>query len=731
MALAELKYEVPKLDKGYAGKALYINLDKMEIKIEDIPDDVKEKFVGGRGFDLWMMWKYLPKDKKTEWDDPENVLSISSGPLAGTTVFPGSGKSIVTAISPLTGIIIDSNVGGYFGPYLKYAGFDVIAIQGKAQKDVLIYVDGEEGKIVIEEAEDLPAETYKIGTLLTEKYAADEKEKRDISVVSAGPGAEHSRMGCLNFSWFDTRRGYVRYKQAGRGGTGTVFRNKKLKALVVKKKNVRTETNNPADLEKLKEIGRKHTKEMVELDPKQNEMRILGTTHLVTIMNDYDLLPTKNFKYGSDPKAPEIGGEVYRKIFEKGPDPCWKGCAVGCTHGVKEFECKTGPFKGQKVSVDGPEYETLAGCGSNWYVWDPYAVLEVNFYCDNYGLDTISIGTTIAFLMECYEYGILNEERTGGLKLEWGNAEAALELIHQIAKGEGFGKIAGQGIKRLKEYFIKEYNLTEEQIKLLDDIGMESKGLEFSEYMTKESLAQQGGYGLTLKGPQHDEAWLIFEDMVRGNLPTFEKKAEALWWFPMWRTAFGLLGLCKLPWNDIVPEDNREFAAGKIEKDGRKVPEDLADPAKIPEHVLNYIDYFNAVTGKNYVHKDYITMSERMYNFQRAFNLLFLPEGVTPRDLDRIPYRAMGPVTEEEFDSRYDKYYRKQLIEEVGVNPDEMTKEEQMAALRKYREERYEKLKDAVYERRGWSKNGVPTVEKLKELGIDFPELVELVKKYQ
>ncbi|MHA1224426.1 MAG: aldehyde ferredoxin oxidoreductase N-terminal domain-containing protein, partial [Candidatus Heimdallarchaeaceae archaeon] len=218
MVIKEFKYEVPIIEKGYAGKFLYINLETMTITIEDISEEVKEKFTGGRGFDIYLMWKYLPKDKKTKWDDPENLLCIASGPLGGTTNFPGSGKSIVTAVSPLTGIIIDSNVGGYFGPYLKYAGFDALAIQGKAKNEVSIYIDGDEGKLIIEEADDLPSETYKIGSILTEKYSKEEREKRDISVVSAGPGAEHTRMGCLNFSWFDPRRGYVRYKQAGRGG---------------------------------------------------------------------------------------------------------------------------------------------------------------------------------------------------------------------------------------------------------------------------------------------------------------------------------------------------------------------------------------------------------------------------------------------------------------------------------------------------------------------------------
>jgi aldehyde:ferredoxin oxidoreductase len=131
--------------------------------------------------------------------------------------------------------------------------------------------------------------------------------------------------------------------------------------------------------------------------------------------------------------------------------------------------------------------------------------------------------------MECYESGILNEERTGGLKLNFGNADAAMELLHQVSRGEGFGPIAGQGVRKMKEIFAKN---GWGDPKFMQDIGMENKGLEYSQYVSKESLAQQGGYAMTNKGPQHDEAWLIFMDMVNNQIPTFEKKAEALHYFP-------------------------------------------------------------------------------------------------------------------------------------------------------------------------------------------------------
>jgi aldehyde:ferredoxin oxidoreductase len=310
--------------------------------------------------------------------------------------------------------------------------------------------------------------------------------------------------------------------------------------------------------------------------------------------------------------------------------------------------------------------------------------------------------------MECYENGILNKERTGGLELNFGNAEAAMELMHQLARGEGFGLIAGKGVHQMKKIFA-ENGWGDAQF--LQDIGMENKGLEYSEYVSKESLAQQGGFAMTNKGPQHDEAWLIFMDMVNNQIPTFADKAEALHYFPMFRTWFGLVGLCKLPWNDVEPVNNAE----------------TDEPAKVPEHVDNYVTIYKAVTGKDFDKEEMIRMSERVYNFQRIFNLR---QGYGKRANDAQPYRAAGPVTVEEYESRAERYDT-QMKEILGVNPEGKTSEEKVAITRAYRESQYEKLLDAVYKRRGWTGNGVPKIEHLKNIGMDLPELMEVIKDHQ
>ncbi|HOH79601.1 MAG TPA: aldehyde ferredoxin oxidoreductase C-terminal domain-containing protein [Candidatus Cloacimonadota bacterium] len=704
--LAEFNYELAPVIKGYNRRTLYINVGEKAIKSKPVTDMMIDKFVGGKGFDLFLMWHGVQDD--THWDSPENEICISFGPLCGNTSYPGSGKSIVTTISPLTGIPVDCNVGGHFGPYSKFSGWDAIEIQGKADEEVIVYIDGDKGIVQILSAPDEEINSHILAERLIEEFADDPEKHQFVSVVSSGKGAEHVPISCLNFSFWDKRRKVARLKQAGRGGTGMVFRDKKIKALVVKYSGLKGDTNNPVDLETLQKTGLKLHKEIEAGDSTQCHMREIGTAHLMEIMDDYDLLPIRNFKYGQMPEARALASWEFKNLFTQGmADGCWYGCSLSCCKAVDNFVPRSGPYKGHKVCVDGPEYETAAGCGSNLCIWDPKDVVELNFYCDTYGIDTISFGTSVAFAMECFENGILNLERTGGIDLSWGNADSVFELIHQMARGEGFGVTVGQGVRKMKDIFAREYGADPA---FLQDIGMEAKGLEYSQYMSKESLAQQGGYTLALKGPQHDEAWLIFMDMVNNHIPTFEDKAEALHYFPMFRTWFGLQGLCKLPWNDIEPANNAE----------------TDEPAKVPEHVQNYVDIYKAITGKPLDKHELIRQSERVYNFQKVFCMRF---GKGRRIDDVPPYRAVGPVTEEEYLSRQERY-DKALKEKQNIDPTGLSTQDKMKLLRQYREDQYQQLIDAVYRRKGWTPEGVPTLEHLKSIGMDLPEVIAVVSKH-
>lgn len=702
--LKEHKYKWHPIEKGYNNRTLYVNLSENRIEEKPVTQLMKDKFIGGKGFGLKLLWEGTKPD--TKWNDPENEIVISPGPIAGITQYSGTGKSLVVSISP-TDFVMDSNVGGFYGPFLKFCGFDAIEIQGKAKNDVIIVIDETTETVRIEEAPMEELDSHLLAEQLTKMYA-DEGKEINVSVVSSGKAAEHSLIGMLNFSFYDKKRKEVRLKQAGRGGIGSVFRDKKIKALVTKVKNISGSRNNVVDLPAIMERGKRFNREMKELDDSQCQMTQVGTAHLVEIMNDYDLLPTNNYKYGSHKDINNIDSVEWKKRFTQGvPDGCWLGCNMSCAKGIDQYELQTGPYKGQKVIVDGPEYENAAGLGSNCGIFDPDYIIEANFYCDTYGICTITWGTVLAFTMECYENGILNKERTGGLELNFGNKEAAIETMHQLARGEGFGKIVGLGIAQMKKLFV-EKGWGEKAF--LDDIGMVNKNLEYSEYVSKESLAQQGGFAMTNKGPQHDEAWLIFMDMVNNQIPSFEDKAEALHYFPMFRTWFGLNGLCKLPWNDVEPENNAE----------------TDEPAKVPEHVDNYVTIFNAVTGLNIDKHEMIRQSERVYNYQRIFNIR---RGYGTREFDAQPYRAAGPVTNEEYESRQERY-DKQLLD-LGFEINGKSTDEKKTVLRKHREEQYEKLLDAVYKRRGWNKNGIPTLEQLKVLEMELPELIETLKPFQ
>lgn len=702
--LGECSYKLQSIEKGYANRTLYINLSDNTIFEKPVTQQMKDLFTGGRGFALKLLWDAVIPE--TKWDDPENELVIANGPICGITAYPGSGKSTVVTLSPLTENVIDSNVGGYFAPFLKFSGFDALEIQGKAANDVVVFIDGDSGRVTIESFPLDAVDSHDLGNVLTTHYGGDEKGKRSIAVLTTGQAAEYTRYALINSTWYDVRRKEARFKQAGRGGVGRVFRDKKIKAIVVRFSDMGGDNNGVADMPLIRKAGQRINKEIANFDDKQNQMRKVGTANIVEIMDHFDLLPTHNFRFGSHPETYKIDSKVWKEAFTQGvPDGCWLGCSMSCSHGVDHFLLKTGPYAGQCVLVDGPEYENVAGLGSNIGNFDPQKVLELNFYCDTYGVDSISFGNSVAFAMECYEEGFLNKERTGGLELNFGKAEAVLKLLHQLAHGEGFGAIVGQGVRKMKDYFVSEFGA---DAKFLDDIGMEIKGMEISEYLTKESIAQQGGYGLATKGPQHDEAWLIFMDQIHNLLPSFKDKAEALHYFPMWRTWFSLHGLCKLPWNDISPENNKQ----------------TDEPAKVQEHVENYTWIHQGVTGKPTTVQDLLNQSERVYNFQKVFALRM---GRVGRKHDYPPYRAMGPVTALEYESRRARY-DEQLKRFVEIDPEGLSTQEKMAHLRQYREQQYDLLVDAVYSRRGWDANGIPTKQKLKDLNMDLPEILAVVE---
>jgi aldehyde:ferredoxin oxidoreductase len=321
---------------------------------------------------------------------------------------------------------------------------------------------------------------------------------------------------------------------------------------------------------------------------------------------------------------------------------------------------------------------------------------------------------TIGFFMECLQRGFLSADDVG-YDLTFGNINAVDRLLHEIAKGEGFGRVAGQGVARGKKWVAEKYasrnNVSVDNILAeLNKFGMEVKGLEFSMYVTKESLAQQGGYGFALKGPQHDEAWLIFIDQVHKEIPSLEQKASALKWFPLIRTWFNATGLCKLPWIDVRNPE----AAGTPE------------PAKNTPTLAYYVDYLNGTTGSHKNLQDILDDSERLQLLQKMINLR---QGKGTRASDQIPLRAMGPVYLNEYQSR-SEYYDGWLQENSGDSKLPESAEQRLNLLIEKRKKAYQQLCDMVYEKKGYTSQGIPKRETVKKFGLMDEQASKLLDKF-
>jgi len=712
MTIAEINYTPVKIVRGYTDRILRVDLTHRTIEIEILPHDFKEKWIGGRGYALKLIWDGT--NEETRYDSPENILVLAGGPLGAEPLFPGSGKFIAGTISPLTGTFIDSNVGGHFAPLLKLSGFDALAITGIASEEVVLLIDSDAGKIrLIRAPQGEGAINY--ATELIGIFC-HEKKPENVAAVAAGVGGKNSYFGIINSLFYDIKRKRFRSKQAGRGGTGTVMRHKGLKAVVVANSFPRTKANHPAHPEMVKDAGRKLKQIIKTQDPRYLNLNSWGTTVLIEYMNNFNILPVHNYQLGAHEEAHCLYSDVFRKEYfsTEFQDGCYYGCNLACAKGVENITLMSGPYGGKRVSVDGPEYETAA-IGPVTGIFSPPFVLEYNWYCDEYGLDTISTGLTIAFLMECYQHGFLTTDDIG-FSLKWGDSERVLHLVHDIASGEGFGKIAGKGVRFLKGWVAETYcrnnNGDRESIlQELGKLGMECKGLEFSLYVTKESLAQQGGYGFALKGAQHDEAWLIFMDQINNELPTLELKAKALKWFPLFRTWFNATGLCKLPWIDVRHPE------------AANTPE----PAKNLPSAQYFVEYYQGVVGINKALEDLLEDSERLYTLQKLINL---KHGVGTREHDQIPLRAMSPVFPEEYKARQE-HYDNQLAEVLGGREKlPANLEQRLDLLIGIRQEQYRELCNAVYKEKGYDQNGVPTQETLARFDLLDGKTNDLIEKY-
>jgi aldehyde:ferredoxin oxidoreductase len=705
------------IQRGYTNKILSIDLTSGSIKAPELDARVRDYFLGGRSLGLYLLHKAITSQTKAS--DPENPLIIANGPLGGIPQFPGTAKAMAISLSPLTGIPGVSNFGGHFGAYLKYAGFDALQVTGKAARSVMIVIDSYKGTITLEDAP-LDDEAFDLERHIVERFTAAGYDKRHIAFLSTGIGAANTTYGCINSHYYDVtkpvddHKGLFRVKQAGRTGIGSVMSDKKLQSVVVLVDNPHGE--NPygaADWERVKRAGAKLHKVVREVDPQSLRMYRKGSAGLITFMSkdEYQSLPVRNFQTGSDPRAGLICGKYYEEhLFDhRGMDGCFPGCNLQCTKGGW-VTLTSGDHAGRKVWVDGPEYETAAGFGSNLGIWNAKFIMEANWHCDNYGIDTITTAGGMAFLMECFQRGHLAAEDCEGLVLSWGDETSALEFIHRLALGRtDMAHAAGKGIKELADWvFRKHKERTGEDIRQeLETFAMHAKGLPFTFYRTHRSLSMQGSYAAASDiGAHHAAAWLIKADLL-GAFPTFENKARALINYPRVRLGNDNMGVCKLPWVDVFNPESATRTGTDI----------YINPAS--QEI--YAEFYNGVLGTNLTWEEIFAQTDRDINLQRVLNVLHY--GRETGCHDWIPDRAIGPTDDILYETEAD-YNNRDLAERLGKTPEEldgMPTGRKRELLMDCRKEQLRKLVDVYYKERGWNSLGIPMPDTLKQLGLwDF-----------
>ncbi|MDP3098829.1 MAG: aldehyde ferredoxin oxidoreductase C-terminal domain-containing protein [Syntrophales bacterium] len=710
-----MQYTSRRLNHGYTNRILSIDLGSEEIRIPDIDPGIREYFIGGRALGLYLLHQGI--QSRTAPGDPDIPLIFAPGPLGGIPQFPGTSKCMAVSLSPLTGIPGVSNFGGHFGAYLKYAGFDALEVTGKSGRDVMILIDGLRGEISVTDA---PAIDHVFGleAEIVDRFVREGRDKKEIVFLTTGVGASRTTYGCINSHYFDPAKpvdgtkGLFRTKQAGRTGLGTVMQDKKIRAIVILAKYPHGE--NPygaADWEKVKRAGAKLGEVVREVDPQSLKMYRKGSAGLIDFMNkeEYKSLPVNNYQLGSDPRAENISGKFYADhLFDhRGMDGCFPGCNLRCTKGGW-VTLTSGAEKGRRVWVDGPEYETAAGFGSNLGIWNPEFIMEANWHCDNYGIDTITLSVTVAFLMECFQRGYLTREDADGLELTWGDETAVLQFMHRLAAGEtGLSRQAGKGMVGLVDWISGQYVRRTGKPDPREDLlrfAMQTKGLPFSLYRTHRSLSMQASYAAASDiGAHHAAAWLIKSDLL-GAFPSMEDKARALVTYPRVRLGNDNLGLCKLPWVDVFNPES-----GKM-----KDTDIYINPAS--QEI--YADFYNGMLGTEMTWQQIFAQTDRDINLQRVMNVMVY--GNETARQDRIPDRAVGPTDDLLYDAEKD-YNDRELARFLGKPLADVQcapTAEKREILMKRRKEQLRELIQVYYSARGWNSSGIPTPETLKQLGL-------------
>jgi len=456
---------------------LDVDLTDRRVGTRRLDERTERLFIGGKGVGA----KILYDELKPRLDplDPKNLLVFSTGPLTGTAA-PSSGRWAVVTKSPLTGLFLDSQVGGFVGAQIKLAGYDAIVIRGAADSPVFLKV--EDDKVEIASAEDL----WGKGCLETER-TLKARLGNEFKVGSIGPAGERLvRYACITFDLF---------RQAGRGGAGAVMGSKRLKALAVRG----TKRLGYAEPEEFKEACRK-AREMIRAHPFTPTRRRYGTPVWINPVNEAGLLPTRNFQSGVFEQAEQISGETMRERIVVRDGACFN-CILPCwKHSRFSIPGK------QDLELVGPEYETLALMGSNCGVGSLEAVAYANLLCDDLGLDTISTGAAIAFAVECGERKLLSEDQAMGLRLSFGEAETEFGLIRLIAQRRGLGGVLAEGVQNAARVIGKDSEAFAPHV----------KGMEVPGYDPRGAFGMGLAYATCDRGACHQRAWTVRAEIQGG-----------------------------------------------------------------------------------------------------------------------------------------------------------------------------------------------------------------------
>jgi len=599
-------------------KLLEINLTNNTIGDRKLKEEVLKNYLGGSGLAAKLLYDELQPNLSPL--HPDSPLLFFSGLLTGTSV-PTASKLSVCAKSPLTGIWNESTVGGKWGAELKFCGYEGIIVTGKAEKPAYLYITPEE--IKIKDAQEIwGQDTYNTSQHLKEKHGPE------IKIASIGQAGEN----LVNISSIVIDAPH--YRLAGRGGLGAVMGSKNLKAIVVKG-NLKPNIKNPLALKEILKIDRQNIRNYTE------GLHKLGTAGSVEAREYTGDLPIKNFAQSRWQGASKITGQAIVDTLFKKHYACF-ACPIACG---KEVKIKTPPFV-----VHGPEYETVAAFGSLCLNDNLDSIVEANDLCNRYGIDTISFGISVAFAMEVHEKGFLNQEGFEGINLEWGNSQAIIKLVHQVAKNEGPGRLLGQGVRLLSKKVGKNS----------EGFAIHAKGLELPLHDPRAYTGMALSYATANRGGCHleslsyaVESGIPLEDLGYGednllNPHTSVGKAELVIKLQNYMDVFNALGLCKF------------LLFGRI------------GPTKVTE-------WLNCVTGWNLTPEELLTTGERLHNLKRMYNVRL---GINRKD-DILPARLLTLARNDgmasgvlpELDKMLEEYYQLRGWDENGTPTEKKLKE--------------------------------------------------------